>query len=81
MERHQTHPDGIAPRGLPKARAMKYCGFEPGSRKFAKLVSDGLLPSPLPGTEIYDRKALDAALDKLGGLDTDGDGEDWRLED
>ena len=81
MARHKANLDGIAPRGLPKACAMKYCGFEPGSRKFAKLVSDGLLPAPLPGTDIYDRKALDAALDKLGGLDTDGDGEDWCLED
>ncbi|MEM7223448.1 MAG: hypothetical protein AAF495_10740 [Pseudomonadota bacterium] len=81
MAQDQTLPEGIAPRGLPKACAMLYCGFEPGSRKFAKLVSDGLLPAPLPGTEIWDRKALDKALDKLGGLDNDDEREGWSYED
>jgi hypothetical protein len=31
-------------------------------------VRKGIMPTPLPGTHRYDRKAIDAALDRLSGL-------------
>jgi hypothetical protein len=28
----------------------------------------GIMPGPIPGTRLWDRKALDAAMDRLSGL-------------
>jgi predicted DNA-binding transcriptional regulator AlpA len=54
------------PRLLKRERAAAYCGVSPS--RFSQLVKAGTLPSSVPGTTLYDRKAIDAALDKLGGL-------------
>jgi hypothetical protein len=55
------------PRLLTREEAAAHCrlstvGFDDWRRR--KLV-----PGPLPGTHRWDRKALDAALDKLSGIE------------
>ena len=37
---------------------------------FDQWVKRGLVPGPIPGTQRWDRKAIDAALDRASGLDT-----------
>jgi len=53
-------------RGLTKDSAAAYLELEPSG--FDKWVRDGLLPGPIPGTRRWDKKAIDAALDKLSSL-------------
>ncbi len=53
-------------RGLTKDNAAAYLALEPSG--FDKWVRDGLLPGPIPGTRRWDKKAIDAALDKASGL-------------
>jgi hypothetical protein len=33
-------------------------------------IRRGIMPGPIPGTKRWDRKAVDAALDRLSGLQT-----------
>jgi hypothetical protein len=35
---------------------------------FSDWVRRGIAPGPIPGTHIWDRKAIDAALDRASGL-------------
>lgn len=58
-------PPGVAPRGLTPDQAAAYIGLS--KREFDALVRQGVYPGPLPGG-IYDRAAIDAALDRLSGL-------------
>lgn len=57
----------FASRGMSKQEAAEYCGcrtlaaFDDWKRK-------GIIPGPIPGTSIYDRKAFDAALDRASGI-------------
>lgn len=53
-------------RGLTKDSAAAYLELEPSG--FDKWVRDGILPGPIPGTRRWDKKAIDAALDKRSGL-------------
>lgn len=53
-------------RGLTKDSAAAYLELEPSG--FDKWVRDGILPGPIPGTRRWDKKAIDAALDKLSSL-------------
>jgi hypothetical protein len=46
--------------------AAAYLGITGAS--FAKWVSEGRIPKPLPGTRRWDRKAIDLALDKLSDI-------------
>lgn len=65
-EKHvQEHP-AIEPRLLSKADAAAYCGLTPGG--YDAWVKAGRLPGPIAGTHRYDKKAIDAALDRLSGL-------------
>jgi hypothetical protein len=48
------------------AQAAEYCELAPAT--FSKWVAEGKLPPPLPGTRRWDRRAIDAALDKLSGI-------------
>lgn len=48
------------------AQAAEYCELAPAT--FSNWVAAGRLPPPLPGTRRWDRRALDAAIDKLSGL-------------
>ncbi|CAH1671793.1 helix-turn-helix transcriptional regulator [Chelatococcus asaccharovorans] len=57
----------IAPRGLSREQAAAYCGLKPSG--FDYWINRGRLPGAIPGTKRWDRRALDAAWDKLSGLD------------
>jgi hypothetical protein len=48
------------------AHAAAYCGVTVAT--FARWVSEGRVPKPLPGTRRWDRKAIDLALDKASGI-------------
>src|SRR3569833_2895543 len=64
-------PEAIQPRLMtPKAAAI-YVGVS--TPTFVKWVASGLLPAALPGMRRWDRKAIDAALDRLSGLTTQPD--------
>ena len=54
-------------RLLAREEAAAYCDLSPSG--FDTWVRAGRLPGPIPGTRRYDRKALDAALDRL--METD----------
>ncbi|NNM74790.1 helix-turn-helix transcriptional regulator [Enterovirga aerilata] len=60
----------IVPRGLTKADAAAYVGVS--VKKFTLLVQAGILPKPSVG-DVWDRKAIDAAFDKLSGMSSDND--------
>jgi excisionase family DNA binding protein len=59
-------PEQVARRGLTREEAAAYLGLSP--QGFDSWVRAGRIPGPLPGTKRWDRKAIDAALDKLSGL-------------
>jgi hypothetical protein len=73
MSRSATIPaDGrprrpVEPRGLSKDDAAVYCGCETVSA-FNDWVRRGIVPGPIRGTHRWDRKAIDAALDRASGL-------------
>ena len=58
---------GETPRCLTVEAAASYAGCKTVSA-FRRWVRKGIMPTPLPGTHRYDRKAIDAALDRLSGL-------------
>ena len=53
-------------RGFRRAEAAAYVGLSPSG--FDAWVRAGRLPAPIKGTKVYDKKAIDAALDRLSGL-------------
>jgi hypothetical protein len=53
-------------RGLTRKDAAAYLGCSTAT--FSIWVSKGIMPGPIPGTHIWDRKAIDAALDRASGL-------------
>ena len=57
----------ITPRGMSKKQAAAYAGCETLSA-FNNWIRRGIMPGPIPGTHKWDRKAIDAALDRLSGL-------------
>lgn len=67
MARNKDKPAlAIEPRCLTREQAAEYCGVSPSG--FSAWQRQGLVPGPIPGTNRWDRKALDAALDKASGL-------------
>jgi hypothetical protein len=61
---------GIQPRGLSVEEAAAYAGLSAGS--FLRAVESGTYPRPMtqPGErKVWDRIALDRAMDALSGLD------------
>ena len=58
----------IEPRGMSKEQAAAYAGCETLST-FNGWIRRGIMPGPIPGTHKWDRKAIDAALDRMSGLD------------
>ena len=58
--------DQIAPRGLTKADAAAYCGCSKDA--FNTWIKKGLVPEAIPGTQRWDRKAIDWYLDRASGL-------------
>ncbi|WP_431014538.1 hypothetical protein [Bradyrhizobium pachyrhizi] len=59
-----------APRVLSKEEAAAYCGCKTLAA-FDQWRAKGIVPGPIPGTTKWDRKAIDAALDRASGLVTD----------
>jgi hypothetical protein len=57
----------IEPRGLSRDNAAAYCGCDSLSA-FDDWVRRGIVPGPIVGTKRWDRRAIDAALDKRSGL-------------
>lgn len=57
------------PRLMTAGEAAAYLALTQSG--FADWRSRGLIPGPLPGTSRYDRRAIDAALDKHSGLKPD----------
>lgn len=55
------------PRGLSKADAAAYAGCDSLSA-FNDWIRRGIMPGPIPGTYKWDRKAIDAALDRASGI-------------
>jgi len=55
------------PRGITREEAAIYCGCSTAT--FSNWVRRGIVPGPLPGTNRWDRKAIDAALDRASGLE------------
>lgn len=55
------------PRCLCREEAAEYCGLS--VEGFDAWRKRGIVPGPIAGTHRWDRKALDAALDKHSGLD------------
>jgi hypothetical protein len=58
-------------RGLTKQEAAEYCGCNTLAA-FDQWRAKGIVPPPIPGTNRWDRKALDLALDRASGLPSDG---------
>jgi hypothetical protein len=58
---------GVTPRMLTKAQAAEYCACAT-IRTFDEWRMKGIIPGAVPGTTRWDRKALDAALDRASGL-------------
>jgi predicted DNA-binding transcriptional regulator AlpA len=54
------------PRLLNKKEAAAYCGVSVGT--FSKWVKAEIMPTAVSITRRWDRKAIDAALDKMSGL-------------
>jgi predicted DNA-binding transcriptional regulator AlpA len=65
----------IEPRGLSVPQAAAYIGISPSAYRY--LMRDGKVPQPvtIPGFEriIIDRAQLDAALDRLSGVECSHD--------
>jgi hypothetical protein len=59
----------IEPRGMSKEQAAAYAGCQSLSA-FNEWVRRGIMPRPIPGTRKWDRKAIDAALDRISDLDS-----------
>ena len=78
--RSSALPVGTLPRGLSRIQASEYVGVSP--TKFDQLVADGRMPHParLDGRVLWDRLALDRALDVLFDGD-DNDASEWNLDD
>lgn len=66
------------PRLLPRDQAAAYSGLSPNA--FDAEVAAGTFPGPYPlqvtRRSLWDRKALDAAMDRAAGLAT-GANDDW----
>lgn len=58
----------VEPRCFTREQAAAYCGLTPEG--FTAWQRQGIVPPPIPRTKRWDRKALDAALDRHSGLAT-----------
>lgn len=61
-------------RGLSKQEAADYCGCDTLAA-FDSWRRKGIVPDAIPGTNRWDRKALDLALDRASGLVAESGGE------
>lgn len=63
-----TPEDTESPRLITKKAAAAYVGVSVPT--FAKWVAAGLFPPSVSITKMWDKKAIDAQLDKLSGLES-----------
>jgi hypothetical protein len=68
--RRATVNSKIMPRGLTKEEAAEYCGCRTLAA-FDQWRAKGIVPPAIPGTNNWDRKAIDAALDRASNLVTE----------
>lgn len=68
----------MVPRGMTLADVAAYLSLTPSG--VSDWVRRELIPGPLPGTHRWDKKAIDAALDKRSGLVTNGSSayDEWK---
>lgn len=62
------------PRLVGRKEAAAYLGIAEST--FSMWVATHKMPPTIPGTRKWDRRAIDAKLDEISGLDTDDDAED-----
>lgn len=70
----------VAPRGMTKDEAAEYCGCDTKAA-FDSWVIKGIVPGPIPGTQRWDRKAIDIYLDRASNISTTLSGSalaDWK---
>ncbi|MET4217862.1 hypothetical protein ABIB00_003074 [Bradyrhizobium sp. LB14.3] len=65
-----TEVQGLTKRGLTKQEAAEYSGCN-SLAAFDRWQQKGIVPPAIPGTNRWDRKALDVALDRASGLVTE----------
>lgn len=69
------------PRLIGRKQAAAYCGIAEST--FSMWVATHKMPATIPGTRKWDKRAIDAKLDEISGLDGN-DGEDpydkWERE-
>jgi predicted DNA-binding transcriptional regulator AlpA len=69
-------------RLLKRAEAASYCGVS--AQTFTNWVNRRILPDAIPGTNRWDIKAIDAALDGYAGITTQSEQksalEIWRMK-
>ena len=53
-------------RCMKRADAAKYCGISPAT--FSRWIAVGIMPRSIPGTRVWDRVALDRALDRVSAV-------------
>lgn len=61
--------EGVLKRGLTKEEAAEYCGCQTLAA-FDQWRAKGIVPDAIPGTNRWDRKAIDQALDRASGIVT-----------
>jgi hypothetical protein len=70
-------------RGLTKQEAAEYCGCN-SLAAFDRWQQKGIVPPAIPGTNRWDRKAVDQWLDRASGIVSDSKVlspyERWRAE-
>jgi hypothetical protein len=84
MARTVARPS-INPRCLTKQEAADYCGCKTLAT-FDQWRAKGIVPPAMPGTNRWDRKAIDRYLDRVSGIVTDSEQKElspydrWRAE-
>lgn len=58
--------EAAAPRLMTRRQAAAYCRI--GASAFDDWMTRGILPGPIPGTHRWDKRAIDAALDRASGI-------------
>jgi hypothetical protein len=61
-----TAPDDNRPRLMTKEDAAAYCGV--CAITFGNWVTSGIMPRPFRSTRMYDRLAIEAAIDRDSGI-------------
>jgi hypothetical protein len=72
MQANNLSPPGsFFPRCVRRRDIERAYGLKPAV--FSRLVAKGILPPRVPGTRMWDRRAIEHALDKLAGLNHSAD--------